>query len=160
MPSKGGLLHKKLKEKALKRLVTQFDIDKIHEIYIEPLKRGFSDVFQVAIDLFGLRAVRRFYPDIVFKYPLDEPIELGSIDGIVELVRDKKATHKIVVIECEVGANSQLLSGGLRRIGYEMLKKQYGPLLYLILAKYKDVRMTNTSIFDEIWEFERDDPHG
>jgi len=159
MPSKGDLPHRRLKEKALQKLVTTFNIDEIHEIYIEPLKKRYDDVFQVTTNLFGLKAIRKFYPDIVFKYPLDKPVKLpdAKMSNIgFYLSEGREITHKIVVIECEVRANSQLLSGGLRRIGYEMLKEQYGELLYLILAKYKDVKMTNTDIFDEIWEFERD----
>jgi hypothetical protein len=159
MPSKGEEPHRKLKEKAIQRAVTQFNIDKIDTIFIEPVKERYGDNLSVATNLFGLKTERKFFPDIVFKYPVDTPVELPETlmkDLAFQFGMSGKVTHKIVVIECEVSPNSHLLRGGLRRIGYEMLKEQYKDLLYLILAKYKDVKMTNTEIFDEIWEFDRD----
>ena len=38
-----------------------------------------------------------------------------------------------------------------------LLKEEHGQLLYLILAKFTDVKMANTDLFDEIWEFEKND---
>ncbi len=157
MPSKGDLPHRRLKEMAIQKAVTVFDIDKIDQIHIEPIKRTYKNLFSIKTNLFGLGVEKVFYPDIVFRYPLDEPVKPPTNHDIsFDLLKDEKITHKIVVIECEVRANSQLLRGGLRRIGYELLKEQYGDLLHLILAKYKGVKMTNTDIFDEIWEFPKD----
>jgi len=157
MPSKGKQLHKLLKEKALKRVVEQFDIDKIEHLYIEPKKSAISrwhELMSVETHCFGLKSQRTFFPDIVFIYPLEKPIKVKNMRNI-EYSLEREVTKKIVVIECEVRANSQLLTGGLRSIGYKMLKKEHGQLLYLILAKFKDVKMTNTDLFDEIWEFEK-----
>ena len=164
MPSKGKQLHKLLKEKALKRVVEQFDTDKIENIHIEPRKESrvsrWREIMSVETHCFGLKSQRVFFPDIVFIYPLEKPVKVKNMKNIdygYDFQNEKEVTKKVVVIECEVRANSQLLSGGLRSIGYRMLKEEHGQLLYLILAKFKDVKMANTDLFDEIWEFEKND---
>lgn len=162
MPSKGGENHKRLKEKALEQITQNYDIDKINHIHIEPAKNKglFREAYRIQLDLFGLRAERSFFPDLVFMYPLEEPVKIPE-EKLRDLPHDwidsseRTIQYKVVTIECEVGANSELLKGGLRTIGYQLLKEQFGDLLHLVLAKYSDVKMKNTNFFDEVWEFDR-----
>jgi len=67
----------------------------------------------------------------------------------------KESKGLTIVIECEVNPNSNLLSDGLRKTAYKLLKETHREWFRLILAKYKGVEVSEPEMFDEIWEFEK-----
>lgn len=148
MSGKGFEPHKYLKVKALQRVVEQFDINKIRNINIEPRKSGYRAA-NVDIRFYEIEAKRDIFPDIEFV--------------VWEVVEDDKSPTKagkeghalVVIIECEVNPNSNLLSDGVRKTAYKLLKETHKEWFKLILAKYKGVEVSEPEMFDEIWEFEK-----
>lgn len=148
MPSKGLEKHKYLKIKSLQRAVEQFDIDRISSLKIEPKKQG--EYFRnsaVSVNFYGIDAKRDIFPDIQFIVWSDK------IDSIDRGGKEKKGT--VIVIECEVNPNSHLLSDGLRKTAYRMLKETHKEWFKLILAIYKGTQLREKEMFDEIWEFDK-----
>jgi hypothetical protein len=148
MPSKGFEKHKYLKIRSLQRAVEQFDLDKIRSLEIEPKKK--VDYYRrntVAVNFYGIDSKRDLYPDIQFIVWSDEIAETD--------MGGKEKKGMVVIIECEVNPNSQLLSDGLRKTAYRMLKETHKEWFKLILATYKGTPVREPEIFDEIWEFDK-----
>lgn len=148
MSGKGFEPHKYLKIKALQRAVEQFDINKIRNINIEPRKSAYRHG-SVEVQFYDIQAKKDIYPDIEFVVWEDIADDKSYKAG-------KESRGLTIVIECEVNPNSNLLSDGLRKTAYKLLKETHREWFRLILAKYKGVEVSEPEMFDEIWEFEKE----
>lgn len=147
MSGKGFEPHKYLKIKALQRAVEQFDINKIRAINIEPRKSAYRRG-TVEVQFYDVQAKKDIYPDIEF-------VVWDDIADDKAYKAGKESEGLVIVIECEVNPNSNLLSDGLRKTAYKLLKETHKEWFRLILAKYEGVEVSEPEMFDEIWEFEK-----
>lgn len=143
MPGRGNSDHEVLIREALKRLSDEYGA-RLWRIIVEDTKLDIT----TSLDRGSFekdRADRDFYPDILAttKTNKEKP------DG-----RGKYAVKRRLLIECENGDNSTLITGApsLRNYGYQMLKERYERRIRFILVtwtSYKD-KIKNT-LWDEIW---------
>lgn len=101
----------------------------------------------VEVQFYEIKSRRDIFPDIEFV--VWEDIGADSHVG------GKEGRGLVVIIECEVNPNSNLLSDGIRKTAYKLLKETHKEWFRLILAKYKGVEVSEPEMFDEIWEFEK-----
>lgn len=148
MSGKGFESHKYLKIKALQRAIEQFDINKIRTFNIEPRKAGYRRG-NVEVQFYEIEAKRDIFPDIEFV------VWENAADDKSFIKAGKEMHALVVIIECEVNPNSNLLSDGVRKTAYKLLKETHKEWFKLILAKYKGVEVSEPEMFDEIWEFEK-----
>jgi len=143
---RGSNPHKYLKIKALQKAVEQFDIDKMRVMNIEPRKSKYRSS-SININFYEINAKRDIFPDIEFVVWEDVSKDKYSAG--------KENQGLVVIIECEVNPNSALLSDGIRKTAYKLLKETHKEWFKLILAKFKGVEVSEPEMFDEIWEFEK-----
>lgn len=75
----------------------------------------------------------------------------GMLDEYYKAIRTAYGVM-VYIVECEINPRSNLLRDGPRLTAYHLIKQQNNNLR-LILSVFKDTKVDNPGIFDDIWFF-------